>query len=102
MRELVTTFQPFAAIAAVGGVLGLCCGLPVLLSLGVLGAVSGLSVSSWALITLGLALAALGGARWVRGRRSTTPETSSAPATHPGTPGTTPDRSMDPRKTHHL
>ncbi len=63
MRERGTTVTPFAAVAAAGGVLGVCCGLPVLFSLGVAGAVAGLSVSSWALIGLGLALAVLGWAR---------------------------------------
>ncbi len=70
MRDRVATIAP---IAAVGGALGLCCGLPVLLSLGVLSAVAGVSVQSWALIGLGLVLAALGWARWVRRRRSTEP-----------------------------
>jgi len=98
VRERVTTFTPFAALGVVGGVLGVCCGLPVLFSLGVPGAVAGLSVSSWALIGLGLALAVLGGARWVRRRRSTTPTAT----THPRTPGLTPDRSMGATKGHHL
>ena len=61
MHERVTTVTPFAVVAAADGVLGVCCGLPVLFSLGVAGAVAGLSVSSWALIGLGLALAVLGG-----------------------------------------
>lgn len=66
MRERIATIAPIAAIA---GALGLCCGLPVLLSLGVVGAIAGLSLQSWALLGLGLALAALGWARLVRSRR---------------------------------
>lgn len=67
MRDPIGTIGPIAAVA---GALGLCCGLPVLLSLGVLGAVAGLSLQSWALIGLGLVLAAAGWARWAKHRRS--------------------------------
>ncbi len=56
MRDRVGTIAPFAAVA---GVLGPCCGVPVLLSLGVLGAIAGLSVQSWVLIGAGLVLAAV-------------------------------------------
>lgn len=49
------------------GAVGLCCGLPVLLSLGFLGAVAGLSLGSWVLITLGLATVAM--AVWSRHER---------------------------------
>ncbi len=56
MRDRAGTIAPFAAVA---GVLGLCCGLPVLLSLGVLGARAGLSLQSWALIGAGLILPAV-------------------------------------------
>lgn len=66
MRDRIAIIGPFAAVA---GVLGFCCGLPVLLSLGVVGAIAGWSLQSWALIGLGLVLAALGWARMVRGRR---------------------------------
>ncbi len=102
MRERVPTVTPFGAVAAAGGVLGVCCGLPVLFSLGVAGAVAGLSVSSWALIGLGLALAVIGGVRWVRARRHTTSTACPTPTAHPGTPGLTPDRSMGTTKGHHL
>lgn len=47
-------------MAAVVGAAGICCGLPALLSLGVLGAVAGMSVQSWALIGVGLVLVVLG------------------------------------------
>ncbi len=66
MRDRSATIAPVAAVA---GALGLCCGLPVLLSLGVAGAIAGWSLQSWALIGLGLVLAPLGWARVVRGRR---------------------------------
>ncbi|ANH39984.1 hypothetical protein I601_3578 [Nocardioides dokdonensis FR1436] len=66
MRDRVATIGPIAAIA---GALGLCCGLPVLLSLGVAGAIAGWSLQSWVLLGLGLVLAALGSARILRGRR---------------------------------
>jgi len=56
-------------IAAVAGAFGLCCGLPVLLSMGVVGAIAGWSLQSWVLIGLGLALSAAGWTRWARGRR---------------------------------
>jgi hypothetical protein len=64
MRDRITTIGPIAATA---GAIGLCCGLPVLLSLGITGAIAGWSQQSWVLIGLGLALAAAGWARWVRG-----------------------------------
>ena len=48
---------------------GICCGLPVLLSLGVLGAVAGVSLQSWALIGVGLVLVVLGWVTRVRRRR---------------------------------
>lgn len=98
MVERGTTVTPFVAA---GGVLGVCCGLPVVFSLGVAGAVAGLSVSSWALIGLGLALAVLAGARWVS-RPHTTPTACSTLTAHPGTAGPTPDRSMSTTKGHHL
>ena len=66
MRDRIATLGPIAAAA---GALGLCCGLPVLLSMGVVGAIAGWSLQSWALIGLGLVLAAVGWARWARGRR---------------------------------
>ncbi len=66
MRERIATIGPIAAVA---GVFGLCCALPVLLSLGVVGAVAGWSLQSWALVGLGLLLAAVGWARWARSQR---------------------------------
>jgi len=60
MRDRIGTFGPIAALA---GGFGLCCGLPVLLSMGVVGAIAGWSLQSWALIGLGLVLIAAGWAR---------------------------------------
>jgi len=64
MRERAGFFAPVAALAAM---LGLCCGLPLLLSLGVLGAAAGVSVQSWALLAAGLVVAVVGWA--TRSRR---------------------------------
>ncbi len=63
MRERIATIGPIAAVA---GAFGLCCGLPVLLSFGVLGAIAGWSLQSWALIGVGLVLTAVGWARCAR------------------------------------
>ncbi len=51
MRERIATIGPIAAVA---GAFGLCCGLSVLLSMGVVGAIAGWSLQSWALLGLGL------------------------------------------------
>lgn len=65
------------ATGAILGVFGVCCGLPVLLSLGFLGAVAGISLGSWVLIILGLAAVAVG--LWRRhGRRHRSPHPESA------------------------
>ena len=65
MRDRIGAIGPIAAAA---GAVGLCCGVPLLLSLGVLGAVAGISVQSWVLIALGLMLGVVGAARWSRRR----------------------------------
>ncbi len=67
MRERMGVIGPIAALA---GVLGVCCGLPVLLSLGALGAFAGASMQSWALVAVGLVLVVAGGVRWTRHRSS--------------------------------
>lgn len=67
MRDRITTIGPIAAVA---GAFGLCCGLPVVLSMGIVGAIAGWSLQSWSLIGLGLALAAIGWARMARNRRN--------------------------------
>lgn len=58
-------------MGVVFGALGLCGGLPALLSLGFLGAFAGLSLGSWVLIALGLATAAFG--LWRRHERRQSP-----------------------------
>jgi len=78
MRNRIATIGPIAAVA---GAFGLCCGLPVLLSLGVVGAVAGWSLQSWVLIGLGLLLAAVGWARWARRRQDRSPSPP-GPPTH--------------------
>ena len=79
MRDRIVTIGPIAAVA---GVLGLCCGLPVLLSIGVVGTIAGWSLQSWALIGLGLAVAAVGWTRWARSRRSDHTSHDPLPAVH--------------------
>lgn len=69
MRDRVGAVGP---VAAVVGTFGICCGLPVLLSVGVLGAIAGMSVQSWALIGVGLVLVVLGWATRARRRRCPT------------------------------
>lgn len=93
MRDRITTIGPIAATA---DAIGLCCGLPVLLSLGIAGAIAGWSLQSWVLIGLGLALAAAGWARWVRGRRRNRPSHSPRPTVHTDTsPAQNADSSTD-------
>ena len=79
MRDRIATIGPIAAVA---GVLGICCGLPVLLSIGMVGAIAGWSLQSWALIGLGLAVAAVGWARWSRSRRSDSTRHHPLPGVH--------------------
>lgn len=90
MRNRVSFCAP---IAALGGVLGLCCGLLLLLSLGVLGAAAGLSLQSWALIGAGLVLAAFGLARLVRRHSGRDPSCDIGGAR--GSHGRTLDESLD-------
>lgn len=66
MRDRMGTVGP---VVAVVGAVGICCGLPMLLSLGLLGAVAGMSLQSWALIGVGLVLVVLGWVTRVRRRR---------------------------------
>ncbi len=66
MRDRIATMGPIAAVA---GAFGLCCGLPLLLSMGVVGALAGWSLQSWGLLGVGLALASVGWARWAVRRR---------------------------------
>ncbi len=48
--------------------MGVCCGLPVLLSAGLLGALAGIGLGSWLVIAAGLFVAAGGAARWYQRR----------------------------------
>jgi hypothetical protein len=82
MRDRITTIGPIAAMA---GAIGLCCGLPVLLSLGIAGAIAGWSLQGWVLIGLGLVLAAAGWARWVPGGRRDPPIDPPRPTAHADT-----------------
>ena len=61
MREREPTAE-FLGVLAVG--MGLCCGLPVLASFGVLGAAAGFGICSWPLIVTGLVVAGVGAWRW--------------------------------------
>jgi hypothetical protein len=52
------------------GGMAICCGIPLLLSIGLLGAAGGIGVGSWFLIATGCVLVVAGAWRWLR-RRST-------------------------------
>ncbi len=65
MRDRIATLGPIAAVASA---VGLCCGLPVVLSTGIAGAIAGWSLQSWTLSGLGIVLTGVGWARWPRGR----------------------------------
>jgi mercuric ion transport protein len=55
-----------AGLAAVG--CGVCCGLPVLLGAGALGATAGVLLGSWLVAGIGVAAGAFGFVRWRRRR----------------------------------
>lgn len=55
-----------APLAAGASVLGICCGLPLLASAGVLGAIAGIGLGSWIIVALAAAVAVVGLARWRR------------------------------------
>lgn len=46
---------------AAAAALGICCGIPVLATLGALGFLAGLSMTSWTLVVLGAVVAVAGG-----------------------------------------
>ncbi len=58
-----------------GGLIGLgvvamafCCGFPLLLSAGVLGALAGVGLGSWLVLAAGLLVAGVGAVRWYQRR----------------------------------
>ncbi len=57
MRERISTVGVTGTLV---GALGLCCGIPVLLALGSLSALAGITWGSWLLIALGLVTLAFG------------------------------------------
>lgn len=61
-----------AALAAVG----ICCGLPLLATLGALGLLAGLSTTSWVLVVLGAVAAVVGGWSFFGRRRRESDESS--------------------------
>ena len=56
-------------LAAAAAIFGVCCGLPVLATLGALGFLAGLSTTSWVLIVLGVVATGLGGWTFLGRRR---------------------------------
>lgn len=52
--------------------MGVCCGLPLLLSAGALGALAGIGLGNWLVIAVGLVVAAVGAARWYQNRHDET------------------------------
>ena len=59
-----------APLAAGASVLGICCGLPLLASAGVFGAVAGIGLGSWLIVALAVVVAVVGFVRWRRTRDS--------------------------------
>jgi uncharacterized membrane protein len=70
MRNRVSSIGPVATFAgALGLGLGVCCGLPLVLSLGVAGAIAGWSLQRSVVIVLGIAMAAAGVLQIIRRRQ---------------------------------
>ncbi|MBA2443988.1 MAG: hypothetical protein H0V49_01485 [Nocardioidaceae bacterium] len=58
-------------VAPAAAALGICCGIPLLATLGALGFLAGLSMTSWMLVVLGAVAAVVGGwGVFGRGRRA--------------------------------
>lgn len=55
-----------APLAAGASVLGICCGLPLLASAGVLGAIAGIGFGSWLIVALAATVAVIGFVWWRR------------------------------------
>ena len=74
-----------APLAAGASVLGICCGIPLLVSAGVLGAIAGIGLDSWLIVLLAAAVAVVGFARWRRTGDSCpapNPDDTSSPSLH--------------------
>lgn len=54
---MVDRLNPAPALGALAVAVGLCCGIPVLLSAGVLTAVAGFGLGSWLVVAIGAAVA---------------------------------------------
>lgn len=65
LRQPPSVLAPVAAGAAA---LGLCCGLPLLASLGAAGVIAGLGVGSWIAVAVASIVATIGVLRWRRRR----------------------------------
>jgi hypothetical protein len=77
-----------STIGSVGGliaVMGLCCGFPILLSAGVIGAIAGIGLGSWIVIAIAAAVLVIGVIRWRR-----TGPSCDAPAGESPAPGDRP------------
>lgn len=61
--EKASAVAPFAAVAAM---LGVCCGLPLLASVGALGVIAGIGLGSWLMVALAAAVVVIGLIRWRR------------------------------------
>lgn len=71
LPDEATTRRPTSVLAPVvagAAALGLCCGLPLLASLGAAGVVAGLGVGSWVAVAAASIVATLGVLRWRRRR----------------------------------
>jgi hypothetical protein len=75
MRE---RHQGLGWAAGLAGAFGICCGIPVLGTLGLLGFLAGLSLASWTLIGLATAAAVVGGLRLFKNRHRSAVVTSVA------------------------
>ncbi|RLE19044.1 MAG: hypothetical protein DRJ50_12550 [Actinobacteria bacterium] len=72
MGEKASTVGPALGLAAV---MGLCCGLPLLLSAGVVATAAGIGLGSWIIIGLALVAVVIGAVRWRRNSNCEVPET---------------------------
>jgi hypothetical protein len=63
------TPSALAPVAAGAAAIGLCCGVPLLASFGVVGVIAGLGVGSWIAVALASVVAAIGVLRWRRRSR---------------------------------